>query len=187
MKLSKKLLTALVTASLVVGTSVTAFAASNSDVITALTNAGVSSDYISQVQTYLNNNTISSSNLDAIVTEIGVVKAAGVKSVDDYNKLDSTTKAQVAAAIKTAATDAGLTVTKNSDGSFVAKDASGNTVATISSTGALTVANASGTTGAAANTTGTNYGNLAALGALLVIVSASTLVVSKRRQAVANN
>lgn len=182
MKLSKKLLGLLVTATLVVGTSVTAFGATNSDVITALTNAGVDSSIISQAKSYLSTHTIDSAKLADAVTEIGIVKDAGVKNLSDYNALvksNPTLAAKVAAAAKAAAADAGVTVTKSSDGTLTIKDGSGNVLATDSANNVF-----SGNLPA----TATNYGNILVLGAILAAAGAAgTVVVAKKREVVANN
>ena len=58
MKLTKKLTTLFLTLALVIGTSVTAFAAPNDDIIAALKSAKVPATYIIQAENYLKTTTI---------------------------------------------------------------------------------------------------------------------------------
>lgn len=138
MKLSKKLASMVVAASIVLGTSVTAFAAPNDDVISALKNAKVPATYLIQAENYLKNNTLTADQASAVTSKINdaasVLKTAGVT---DITKLSAAQKQQVIADATSAGSAIGLTVTtaKQSNGTYavVAKDASGNTVANFTS------------------------------------------------------
>lgn len=181
MKFNKKLLGAIVATSLVFGTSITAFAATNNEVITALTSAGADATTISAATTYLNNHSsISSSNLDSVIVDIKAVQAKGVTSMAQYNALSTADKASVAADIKAAASELGITITKNANGTFTAVDSTGAVIETIGASTAG-VAGQSAVTGKAANTTATNYGNLLALGTFIALAGASALVLSKKK------
>lgn len=183
MKLGKKLLGLVVAATLVVGTSVTAFAATVNDVTTALTNAGVASTYVAQAQTYLNSKNFTAAQLDTVKADVAIVVAKNVKTVADYNALSAADKTAVANAVKDAATTVGLTVTASGTG-FVAKDSTGTAIITLADAATSDTA----ATGKAANTTATNYGNILAVGAALAIAGAAgTVVAAKKREVVANN
>lgn len=186
MKFNKKLLSIIVATSLVFGTSVTAFAATNNEVITALTSAGADSATISTATSYLNSHSSSASSLDTVVSEIKAVQAKGVTSLAQYNALSTADKAIVAADIKAAASALGITITKNADGTFTATDSTGTVIETIGTTGTTAgVAGQSAVTGQAANTTATSYGNLLALGAFVAVAGAGALVFSKKKEILA--
>jgi phosphatidate phosphatase PAH1 len=186
MKFNKKLLSIIVATSLVFGTSVTAFAATNNEVITALTSAGADSTTISTATSYLNSHSSSASSLDTVVSEIKAVQAKGVTSLAQYNALSTADKAIVAADIKAAASALGITITKNADGTFTATDSTGTVIETIGTTGTTAgVAGQSAVTGQAANTTATSYGNLLALGAFVAVAGAGALVFSKKKEILA--
>lgn len=188
MKLSKKLLSLLVTATLVVGTSITAFAATNSDVITALKNAGADSNTITAATNYLNSHSVDAATAVNDINNLSA-KYPSVKSAADYNNLSASDKQAFATDAKAVASDLGLTLTKNSDGSLTVKDSTGAVVETIGTTGTVTAGpNYSGQTGTAGNTTATNYGTILAVGAALAFAGAAgTAVVAKKKDVAANN
>lgn len=138
MKLSKKLLSGIVAASLVIGTSITAFAATNDDIISALKNAKVPQTYLIQAQNYLNSANVTSDQANTVVSKINsaaaVMSAAGTT---DVTKLSDADKQAVLNDINSAASSVGLTATisKSSNGTntIVMKDATGNVVANFGS------------------------------------------------------
>jgi len=138
MKLFKKLSTLILTVALVVGTSVTVFAAPNDDVISALTNANLPATYIIQAENYLKTNTLTAAQSSAVVAKISdataIMNAAGVK---DISTLSATDKASVLADVTSAGNAIGLTinVVKQANGQFAitATDANGNIVVNFSS------------------------------------------------------
>ncbi len=191
MKFGKKFLGVIVATSLVFGTSITAFAATNNDVITALTSAGANASTISMATSYLNSHSsISSSSLNSAVTDIKAVQAMGVTSLAQFSALSATDKAIVAADIKAAASSLGITITKNANGTFTATDSTGAVLETIGANGTTVatttgVAGQSAVTGKAGNTTATNYGNLLALGAIIAAAGAGALAISKKKEILA--
>lgn len=139
MKLSKSLTSLVLSASLVIGSSVTAFAGTpNEDVIQALKDAKVPATYLIQAENYLKTTTLTADQAAAVKTEItsasAVAKAAGVT---DLTKLSVADKNKVLADVEQAGTAIGLTVdlTKQSNGQYavVAKDASGAVVLNFTS------------------------------------------------------
>lgn len=170
MKLSKKLAGLVLTASLVFGTSVTAFAAPNDDVIQALKDAKVPQTYLIQAENYLKTTTVTAAQATSVKSEItkaaDVVKAAGTT---DLTKLSDAQKAQVLAAVSEAGKDLGLTVnvTKASNGAYViaAKDATGKEVVNF--------------TGNQVKQTGVDN-TILALGAFMLVAAAGSVFVVKR-------
>lgn len=98
-------------------------AATNSDIITQLTNAGLSSTQLAKAQDLLNAKTYTSAELDSISSDISTaITAAKAAGVTDFANI---TAAQVetlkadstfAAAVKSAETTAGVTVTVGDNG-----------------------------------------------------------------------
>lgn len=139
MKLRKKLVTLALSLSLVLGTSVTAFAAPNDDVIQALKDAKIPQSYITQAENYLKTTTLTAAQATAVQAQ--VTKAADVMkavNVTDATKLTDSQLQTVLTAVKDAGTaiNLNITVAKESNGSvsIVAKDTAGNTVVTFSTT-----------------------------------------------------
>lgn len=155
MKLRKKLIGLLVAASLIVGTSVTAFAApksvvgtevnnasktvtafvtKGSDVITTLTHAHFQK-YVHFAATYLaHHKSLSSDSLQTVINDITDVhsKYPSVTSVADYKSLSEADKTAIRSDVKDAAAAVGLTVTRSADGSYVVTDSStGSVIDTI--------------------------------------------------------
>jgi hypothetical protein len=139
MKLSRKLTSLVLSAALVVGTSVTAFAATpNEDVLKALKDAKVPATYLIQAENYLKTNTVTAEEAAAVKTQVStveqVVKAAGVT---DVTKLSDADKTKVLTAVKEAgkAVDLVVNVQKQSNGQLevVAKDETGKVVASFTS------------------------------------------------------
>ncbi|AGK95851.1 hypothetical protein [Clostridium pasteurianum] len=185
MKFSKRLLTAVVAASLVIGTSVTAFGATKDNVITALQNARVAQPYISQARVYLNQHDVSASQLDVVVANINAA-APKLQAVNgDVSKLSAADKKTVQANITAAANAIGLTVSFIGNQTAVLKDAAGNVIFTGTGN-PVHPTNANSTSQPVGNTlakTATNYENFAALGAFLIATAAAgSVVVAKKRQ-----
>lgn len=177
--LIKRFFLILLTLLLCVATSFTVFASTTNDVISALQNSGISQSYINQAQTYFNNHSLSSTQLYEITKDINVVTSKGVKTLSDYKKLSAADKTTVANSIKDAARVAGLSIVKNSDGSYSIVDCTGNGIVNLSSSGIIS--NNSGNSGSASNTTATNYGNILALGSIFVIIGiAGTTIIGTK-------
>lgn len=138
MKLTKKLTTLFLTLALVIGTSVTAFAAPSDDVITALKNANVPATYIIQAENYLKTTTITEAEATAVIAEItkanAVLDEADTKDLADLSQADKT---EIIGYITAAgnAIDLTVTVAKQSNGQYaiVAKDEAGNLVVNFAS------------------------------------------------------
>lgn len=97
----KKITTLVLSLVLVLAMSITAFAATKDDVKKALKDAGVYSEYASQIDQFLDNNEITASEADKVVTLINDAKAiAGSK---DLKSLSATEKSQIEAKITEAA------------------------------------------------------------------------------------
>jgi hypothetical protein len=136
MKLSKKLATLVLSAALVFGTSVTAFAAPNDDVIAALKEAKVPATYITSAENYLKTVTLTDAQASAIKTQVTKVNSIlDAANVTDVTKLTQADKDKVIAAVTEAGKSIGLTVTvtKTSNGALqiIAKDSTGAVVDTI--------------------------------------------------------
>jgi hypothetical protein len=138
MKFTKKIASLVLTAALVLGTSVTAFAATNSDVIQALKDANVPATYIIQAENYLKTKTLTTEEVTAVKAQLAVAEKvmtdAGTK---DVSTLTQAQKDKVLVAITEAgkAIDLTVSVTKQSSGKFeiVAKDVNGTTVISFTS------------------------------------------------------
>lgn len=155
MKLRKKLIGLLVAASLIVGTSITAFAAPNSvvgtevnnasktvtafvtkgsDVITTLTHANFQK-YVHFAASYLGHHkSLSPDSLQTVINDIKDVhsKYPNVTSVADYRSLSVKDQAVIRNDVRDAANAVGLTVTRSADGSYVVTDSStGSVIDTI--------------------------------------------------------
>lgn len=185
MKFGKKLLTSVVAASLVLTTSVTAFAATKDDVITALQNAYVAQPYIARTRVYLNQHDVSASQLDIVVANINAAapKLRAVKG--DISKLSTADKKAIQANITAAANAVGLTVSFIGNQTAVLKDAAGNIIF-IGKGNPVHPTKATSTSQPIGNTlakTATNYGDFAALGAFLIATAAAgSVVVARKKQ-----
>ena len=171
MKLTKKLTSLVVAAALVVGTSITAFAAPKDEVIQALKDAKVPQTYIIQAENYLKTRTLTSEEAAAVKAQVSVAEKVMVDAgTKDASKLTSEQKNEVLAAVKKAGESVGLTVsvTKQSNGQFeiVAKDASGKIVASFTSK--------------EVKQTGINTTIIYA-GALMMILAAGSVLVVRRK------
>jgi hypothetical protein len=138
MKLTKKLSTLLLTATLVVSASITAFAAPNDDTITALKNAKLPTTYIIQAENYLKTRTLTADESTAVITQVtkavDLLKASGKK---DISLLSADDKSKIISYVTAAgdAIDLTISITKQSNGEFliVTKDKDSKTVATFTS------------------------------------------------------
>lgn len=168
-----KRLAPLAVAATILTSSVTAFAATQADVIKALKSAGVPEVYVIKAENYFKTNTLTETQNSAVVGQINeakdIVKAAGTT---DYTKLSQGDKEKVLNAIEAAASAANLNVS-------VTKDASGKAV--------ITLVDAKGQVVVAANAseldlkkTG-NDSTVLVLGAFMVIAAAGSLLVVRRK------
>lgn len=170
MKLSKKLTTLVLAAGLVLGTSVTAFAAPNDEVISALKAAKVPETYVIQAENYLKTNTLTEAQATAVKTQVtkvaDILKAA---NVTDVTKLSNAQKSQVLSAVSSAGSSVGLTITttKQSNGALaiVATNSAGTEVLSFTSK--------------EVKQTGANSTVLVAGAFVLVLAAGSVFVVKK--------
>jgi len=170
MKLTKKIASLFLTAALVVGTTVTAFAAPNDDVIQALKDAKVPQTYIIQAENYLKTATLTADQATAVKAQISVAqKVMKDAGTTDASKLTQAQKQQVITSVTEAGKAVGLTVTvtKQSTGKFevVAKDAAGKVVASFTSN--------------EVKQTGVNT-TVIYVGALMMVLAAGSVVAIRR-------
>jgi len=170
MKLTKKLTTLILTLSLVIGTSITVFAAPNDDVIAALKNANVPSTYVIQAENYLNTTTLTSAESSAVIAKIADAKSiVAASGVTDVTKLSAADKSAILADITSAGSAIGLnvSVTKLANGQFsiVSKDQSGTIVGSFTSN--------------EVKQTGMDN-SIIYLGALMIILAAGSVFVLRR-------
>jgi hypothetical protein len=210
MKLQKKLLSLVLTAGLVLTSTVTAFASPADDLQSALQNAGVPSSQLSKVVEYLQKVTITQAQADAAIAKVKDASTVA-NGATDLSKLSTTAKDQIKSDITAAATQLGLTAdlsTKNSDGKTVVviKDNSGTTLISVDSTTAKTAvtsfnpaalenvitaaksfsndpekAKFVAVDGGVMKKTATNYGNLMGLGGLMVVAASGALFFVKKK------
>lgn len=169
----KKLISTLVlSVVLVFATCITAFAAPKDDVLAALKSAGISADYVSKAEAYLNTVTITSAQAQAVTSNIEAAKAIA-NGQADVTKLTSDQKSKIFAKVQQAASAIGLTATysKAADGT--------PTIALVDSKGNNVVA-FGGSSNVLANTAN-NYGTFMAIGSVLVIAAGAMLVVRRRQ------
>jgi hypothetical protein len=138
MKLSKKITTLFLSAALVLGTSVTALADSNEDVIKALKDAKMPETYIIQAENYLKTRELTAEEASAVKAQIVVAdKVLDNSKVKDVTKLSTADTNKILAAVKEAGKAVGLTinVSKQSNGKLevVAKDKTGKAVVAFAS------------------------------------------------------
>ena len=138
MNLTKKLTTLILSLSLVIGTSITVFAAPNDDVIAALKNAKVPTTYVIQAENYLNTTTLTAAESAAVIAKISDAKSiVAASGVTDVTKLSAADKSAILADITSAGSAIGLTISvttlANGQYSIVAKDQSGTIVASFTS------------------------------------------------------
>lgn len=130
---SKKIASLVLTAGIVLGTSIPAMAAPNDDVMKALKDANVPQTYIIKAENYLKTNSLTESQSKAVVAQVSkAAEIAKKENVTDLTKLSSAAKEQVLDAVKAAAKEINLnvSVSKNAAGQFVVSlvDANGNDV-----------------------------------------------------------
>ena len=179
----------IVITALTIGATVTAFAATTKDdVISALKAAGATADQVTAATNYLNSSSADLTKLDDVKAQINTVSAVLKNAgVTDVTKLSAADKATVVTAVQAAATDVKANVAVSTDSTtgkrdLTVKDASGNTLLTV--TGAQATAATSDKVTSANTTlqhTATNYGNLMVVGAVLVLGAAGSFSLLKRK------
>lgn len=178
MKFRNKLFTAALTLTLAIGTSVTAFAATKDDVISALEGAGASSSQIASARSYLDSSASDDSNYDDIIAQINTVgsimRSAGTTHM---SQLSASDKAKVMAAIQAASGDIKGNYSYSSNG-VALKDGNGNTILSTGSDGTVS--------GNSMQHTSTNYGDLMVFGSILVLGAAGTFAL-RNKKSVSNN
>jgi hypothetical protein len=133
MKFTKKLTVLFLTLALVVGTTITAFATPNNDILAALKAAKVPETYIIQAENYLKTRTLTAAESSSVVAQIeSAIDIINASGKTDLTQLSSADKSKIIALIKSAGDSLNLTITfvKQSNGhySVVAKDETGSTV-----------------------------------------------------------
>ena len=176
MKLKKLLVFGLASV-MTLAMSITAFGASLStdeqSIITALTNAGVPAQYVTQAQNYLASNTtdVSAAQATAINAQITAAKTTA-GSATTMAALTTDQKNAIATNLTTAGSQIGVTVKYDAaKASITATDATGATVLSASLDSVVK------TTGVNMNTT------IAIVAVLAMALAACGVVVSKRRTA----
>jgi len=173
MKFYKTLSGLVLAASLVVG-STTTFAATNTEVMTALKALpGVTSSQLASAENYLTANQIDASKLDTAKANIDAVATlATAKGVTDITKLSAEDKATVVNKIETAASAIGLNATLST--------VNGKAVISLTDSNGKLVASFGSTSGTAMKTTGTDNGNLMAVGGAMIALAAAALAFRKK-------
>lgn len=173
MKLFNKVASFAIALSLVGFMKVSVSAAANDDVINALKAANVPQTYIIQAENYLKNNTITDAQASAVESQITTAKnIMSAANVTDVSKLSAADKQSVINAITSAgqAIDLNISVAKQSDGTYAisAKDKNGVEVLSFTSN--------------EVKQTGVDN-TLIAIGSVLVLLSAGSVLVIKKAKA----
>ncbi len=106
----KKLSVLVLSLIMMLAMSITAFAATEDDIINALKEAGVPDTYVDLAEQYLANNDVDAEQADAAIAEIKAAKeTAG--DVTDVTKLDADQKAAIIKNVEAAGSAIGATVT----------------------------------------------------------------------------
>lgn len=172
----KKLLVCGLASVMAMAMSITAFAADLSSdeqkIITALTNAGVSADYVTQAKNYLAKDgvTVSAADADAVVAQIQAAKTTA-GSAATVSALTAEQRSQILANIKSAATTLGLKVATD-----------GAKITVTDSTGA-TVFAYDGTAGTIKATGADMSGSIAVIAVLAAALAGCGVVISRRKVA----
>lgn len=148
------------------GTSTSVSAASESDIITALNDAGVPAVYVTQAENYLKANNVTEAEADQIIEHIKNA-AAIANGVTDISQLTQEQRNAILAEATSAASVLGLTLTF-ADGVVTFFDASNSTVAQFS------------INGNEVKQTGSSYIYLVS-GLVLLVASAGSAVLFKRK------
>ncbi|MEQ8196619.1 MAG: hypothetical protein ABRQ27_01180 [Clostridiaceae bacterium] len=169
----KKLFTLLMTIALVASMSVTAFAATKNDIITALKNAGVPSVYVTKAQNYLKTHEVTDAQTATVVAEINhVMDLMKKENTTDLTKLSLSTKTEIMQSIKDAAAALGLTASfdRNASNKYVLtlRDADGNIL--LQTTAAEVKMKKTGSD---------SYVLLA--GTVMIILAGTSLVIARRK------
>lgn len=171
--MKKKLFTLLVAGSLVVGTSVSAFAAPKDDVISALKGANVPAEYVTKAENYLKTHTITDAQAKGVIDQVNAASDIAKKeNVTDLTKLSPAGKTAVLNAVNAAAKEIGLTVN-------FAKNAAGQYVATFQDNKGQTVL-ASTANEAQVKKTGSDSFVLV-FGTMMIVLAGTSLIVTKRK------
>jgi len=149
--------------------SITAFAATEDDIIKELKAAGVPDTYVDQAKQYLANNDVTAEQADAVIVEIKAAKATA-GDVTDVKKLSADQKAAILKNVETA----GKAV-----GAEVVVDTKNNKVTITDKAGKQYVVEEN-----PVKPTGVSvYATYAVVAAMAIVLVACGVVVSKRRAA----
>lgn len=210
MKLNKKIFSLIVAAGLTLTSAITAFASPVDDIQAALTKAGLSSVDTGKVVEYLQKVTITDAQANAAIAKIDdAAQLAGGQA--DLTKLSSSVRDQIKTDITAAASSIGLTADfgqtsstgatlltiKDSNGTVLASGDVNTAKSVVTSfdasalkaviTAAESFSNNAdkakyvAVNGAYMKKTATNYGNMMAVGGILVIGSLGALFLVKRQ------
>ncbi|GIM30251.1 hypothetical protein CPJCM30710_29170 [Clostridium polyendosporum] len=172
MKKLRLLVSTLAVATLVVGTSVTAFAKPKDDVVKALKQAKAPDVYIIKTENYLKTNTLTEAQTKEVVSQIDKIRdIVKAEKVSGISQLSKESKAQVLAAIEQAANAAGLTasLSKNVLGTYVLTLFDGNGKAVVSATADDIIMKKAG-----------SGSFVLVLGSMMIIAAAGSLMFVKR-------
>jgi hypothetical protein len=169
----KKFLTVLLVMTMIIALGTTVAAATEADIITALSNAKVPAVYISQAESFLATYNTTANQADQIVANINLAAATAAGQTDPA-KLTVSQKSAIAANIAAAAKAVDLTAIVNTTaGTISIQDKNGKQVA-------VTTAAAS-----AVKQTGNDY-SLALVGLLSILLAGVVAVRSRVRKSLKN-
>lgn len=173
MSIRKRLFGLALATSIIAASSVTAFAATEADVIKALKDANVPETYIIKAENYLK--TVDLTEAQATSVNAEVKKAADImkkENVTDVSKLSSASKDAVLNSVKAAATAANLNVN-------IVKNAAGvNEISLTNASGQEVLRLAANE--ATMKKTGSNATLVFAIGGMLVIAAAGSVFVARK-------
>lgn len=170
---SKKILVLALSAIMVFAMSITAFAATENDIIEALRNAGIAQQYITQAEKFLADNDVSATQADAVITQINAAKTTA-KGATTLEAMTADQKAAIIENIKAAATAVGATATIDTVKNEV-------TISKVDAAGKTNVYVASANVG---QPTGVStYATVTVIAGLAIALVACGVVVSKKKLA----
>jgi LPXTG-motif cell wall-anchored protein len=144
MKIRKKAIGFILTAALIIGSSMSILASPVDDVRAALENAGVPASQTSNAIEYLQKVNITTAQASAVIAKINAIQAVeSATGVTDLTKLSAANKTTVENDALAAAAEIGLTASfsKNADGKTIMTivDSSNNVIASIGSATAASI------------------------------------------------
>lgn len=144
----KKITTLVLSLVLVFAMSITAFAATEDDIIKALKDAGITGEYLAQAEAFLADNDVTAASADTVIAEINKAKETAGGTID-VASLSADKKNAIKNNVTTAAAAVGATVEFKADSKeVVVTSSTGKTykaeVQPVKATGASTTATVAG-------------------------------------------